>query len=450
MSCKLMHFLWYVSVLTSPFEKGGCQSRVRRGCFFYSIALVLILFLAQSVYAEIIKSYTIKLAPVCQKNNTLTVFSASQLPYLIGRPLRQLAFYHFSEQSEAMQASLQPIVFQIDQKDEQARFVLQPAGDNNALLSERDELVIRTEDLGNKLENNHETLLKKYKLVEIKVLSESLDKPEFIYINIDSSKPSEPVVKKKYLNYNKTDDVVSTDNFKIGFSELNPFLVDEFHWKLDNGQWSDDLSDMMKIRHKGRFLGLKFRRTQDDYSSVLTAVKQGPLRVIRRTENRIKVFWKLKTPALLIDYIMTQDGFIMDTIIDIPFKISFFFSNLETITTMDWNPDQSGHMSVYSPKLGTAIRIDGIDSKLKHKFNTIEDTHFSVATSKDILDVDLQIPKNFPVRAMLYLADKPDTADPPENFPGQTGNVGFKTLGWENIDGRLYHLKFTVCINKSL
>ncbi len=134
------------------------------------------------------------------------------------------------------------------------------------------------------------------------MLSGSLDNPRFIYINIDSSKISEPAGKEKYLNYNKTDDVVATDNFKIGFSELKPFLVDEFHWKLDNGQWSDDLSDMMKIRHKGRFLGLKFRRTQDDYSSVLTAVKQGPLRVIRRTENRIKVFWKLKTPALLIDY----------------------------------------------------------------------------------------------------------------------------------------------------
>ncbi len=411
-------------------------------------SFVFFLFLAQTTHAEIVKSYTIKLAPVCQKNNTLTVFSASQVPYLIGRPLRQLAFYRFSEPSEDMQT----IVFQIDQKDDQDRFVLQPAGDKNTLLSARDELVVRTEDLGKKIENNVK-ILKEHKLVEIKLLSGSLDNPGFIYINIASRKPSEPAGKEKYLNYNKTDDVVSADNFKIGFSELKPFLVDEFHWKIDNGQWSDDLSDMMKIRHKGRFFGLNFQRSQDDYSSALTAVKLGPLRVIRRTENRIKVFWKLKTPALLIDYIMTPDGFIMDTIIDIPFKISFFFSNLETITTMDWNPQQSGHLSVYTPKLGMDIPINGIDSKLKQEFNTIEATRFSVATLKGKLDVDLQIPENFPVRAMLYLADKPDIADPPENFPGQTGNVGFKTLGWENIDGRLYHLKFTVCIlnlNKSL
>ncbi len=446
MSDKLIHYLCFFSVLIFFFKKAECQSRVRRGCLFFNTVLVLVL-LSHSASAEIVKSYTIQLASVCQKKNTLTVFSVSQLPYLTGRPLRQLSFYRFSEPSEEMQASLQAIVFQIDQKDEQDRFVLKPAGDKNMLLSARDELVIRTEDLGEKIGNNVK-LLKEQKLVELKVLSESLDRPGFVYINMASSKSSEPARKKVQLNYNKTDDVVSTDIFKIGFSDLNPFLVDEFHWKLDNGQWSDDLSDMMKIRHKGRFFGLKFRRNQDDYSSVLTAVKQGPLRVIRRTENRIKVFWKLKTPTLLIDYIMTQDGFIMDTIIDIPFKISFFFSNLETITTMDWNPDQSGYMSVYSPKLGTAIRINGIDTKLKQTFNTIEDTHFSVATSKGNLDVDLQIPENFPVRAMLYLADKPGTPDPPETFPGQTGNVGFKTIGWEKIDGRLYHLKFTVCINK--
>ena len=441
MSYKPGCFLSSVSFMTSLFVKRGYQSRARHGCLLCGTILLSVLLLSQSVSAEIVKSYTIKLAPVCQKNNTLTVFSASQLPYLIGRPLRQLVFYRFSEPSEAMQA----IVFQIDQKDQQDRFVLRPAGDNNALLSAQDELLIRTEDLGEKIANNIKRL-KEYKLIELKVLSEALDNPGFVYIDMDSGKPSKPVWKEQYLNYNTTDDVVTTDNFKIGFSELKPFLVDEFHWKLDNGQWSDDLSDMMKIRHKGRFLGLNFSRSQDDYSSVLTAVKQGPLRVIRRTENRIKVFWKLKTPALLIDYIMTQDGFIMDTIIDIPFKISFFFSNLETITSMDWNPDQSGHMSVYSPKLGTDIRIDGSDSKLKQSFNSIEDTHFSVATSKGNLDVDLQIPENFPVRAMLYLADKPGRADPPENFPGQTGNVGFKTLGWENIDGRLHHLKFTVCI----
>jgi hypothetical protein len=279
------------------------------------------------------------------------------------------------------------------------------------------------------------------------VLSDSLEQPGWFYINIIPVKTAKQVVfQENYLSYDKVQDVISSSDFKIGFSGSRPFLIDMFKWRLDNNQWSSNLSDMMKIRHTGRFFGLPFRRTQDDYSSLLLAVKQGPLRVIRRTENRIKIFWKLKTPELYIDYIMTPDGFIMDTMIDIPFKISFFFSELETITTMDWNPEQNGKLAVYNTKLGETILINGIDSPLKQTFNKIEDSRFSVETFKGNLDVELQIPDNFPIHAMLYLNDHPDAVDPPENYPGQVGNVGFRTIGWEDIDSHLYHLKFTVCI----
>ncbi|MCK5664099.1 MAG: hypothetical protein KAI17_11460, partial [Thiotrichaceae bacterium] len=56
------------------------------------------------------------------------------------------------------------------------------------------------------------------------------------------------------------------------------------------------------------------------------------------------------------------------------------------------------------------------------------------------------IPDDFPIESNLYLRDAVDEADPPENHPGQFGNIGFKTTGWENIDNKLYHLKFTVCV----
>ncbi len=415
---------------------------------YYAILPVLLLMVSLSASAEIVKSYTLSQPSVCQGDNRLIVFSVSQMPYLTGLPARQLALFRFAEASSDKHTNpWQSIVFQIDQKDTQGRFLLPLQQNRGALLSAQDELVIRAKDLGQKLDPDSE-LLRQNKLLEIKVLSQSLDNAGWFYINIKADKGSLALNPERQLNYNKIQDTVASQNFKIRFSKSKPFLIDAFHWRLNNGLWSENLIDMMKIRHSGRFFGLKFRRTQDDYSSILAAVKQGPLRVIRRTENRIKVFWKLKTPLLFIDYIMLPDGFIMDTIIDIPFKISYFFSDLETFTTMDWNPDQSGYLSVYSPKLGAYIAINGMDSALKQTFNRIEDHYFSVKTFKGTLDVDLQIPDNFPIRAMLYLADKPDTVDPPENFPGQTANVGFRTIGWENIDSQLYHLKFTVCVHK--
>lgn len=399
--------------------------------------------------ADVVKSYTLKTIPVCQKNTQLMVFSAEDFPYLMGQPVKKLAFFSVLQRPEntATQADKQwqPVVFQIDQKDKHRRFILPPE-QAPAALSKQDELVIRKKDLGAKLHPDSE-ILNQYTLIEVKVLSDSLAEPGWFYINVMPLKRAKHYsLQKKYLSYNKAQDIISSADFKIGFSRSKPFLIDTFQWHLDNNQWSSDLSDMMKIRHKGHFLGLPFRRTQDDYSSVLSAVKQGPLRVIRRTENRIKVFWKLKTPKLYIDYIMTPDGFSMDTMVDIPFKISFFFSELETLTTMDWNPDQSGKLLVSNAQLARPIVINGKDSVLKQMFNNIEDNRFRVETFKGNLEVELQVPDNFPVHAMLYLKDNPDAVDPPENYPGQTGNVGFRTIGWEDIDSHLYHLKFTVCI----
>jgi len=250
------------------------------------------------------------------------------------------------------------------------------------------------------------------------------------------------------LNYEAEQDSVSSAIYKIGFAEQHPFLLNSFQWPLKNQPgWGTDITDTMKIRHTGQFLGVDFKRTQDDYLSQLVMVKQGPLRIIRRTENRIKVFWKLKSPALFIDYVMLPDGFIMDTMIDIPFKIGFFFSNLATITTMDWNDSQvSPPLSVQASRDYPEMPINGLTSADKEAFSQLAGNSFALASAMGDFKVALDIPDNFPIQSQLYLRDALQEPDPPENYPGQFGNAGFKTTGWENIASQLYHLQFTVCV----
>jgi hypothetical protein len=60
--------------------------------------------------------------------------------------------------------------------------------------------------------------------------------------------------------------------------------------------------------------------------------------------------------------------------------------------------------------------------------------------------IKLDIPDDFPIEPWLYLSDRTDVADPPENQPGQFGNVGYRTTGWEHIDTEVHHLKFTTCM----
>jgi len=432
----------------------------------YKILLGLfILMQLNVVHAQIIKTYKLKADSACSTEKSLLVISGHEIPLLSGTKADSLSLFSIS------QGTVHSIVLQIDQKDNQGRYILSNDPSerfaSRKILGDYDELVFRKKDLGERL--NSSLLLKgkldPLPLIEIQVVDEHSDvdnkktsgwlylAAEGIAVNagtINSNK------QKEFLIYESARDTVISSVYKIAFSKDKPFLLDAFQWRLSGriaGQsewsWSPDVVDTMKIRHTGHFFGFPFKRTDDDYSSQLVAVKAGPLRIIRRTENKVKVFWKLKSPALYIDYVMMPDGFVMASMIDIPFNISIFFSHLITITTMDWNNEyKQSDLMIISQQGKLKLPVNGQPTDAKDAFNHISAKQFSVSSKLGLFEVKLAIADDFPLHSQLYLRDALDEIDKPENYPGQFGNVGFKTTGWENIDTKLHHLKFTVCVDK--
>ena len=423
-----------------------------------------LLLLSHFSYSQIIETYTIRSNVVCAGDNSLVVITAAQLPALSGHSIKQVSLLNYSRER------FYKIVFQIDQKDAQGRYILddmrnkeidkknndknrQADRDSAGIINtftDKDELVFRSKDLNERVDYSSK-FLKYYSLIELEIISGTeLEKTsKWLYIKLDSEASEPDLEHNKALNYDDKQDEVTSSVYKIGFSKAYPFLLDRFHWRLpDQAGWTPDITDMMKIRHTGRFFGLPFKRTQEDYYSQLIAVKEGPLRIIRRTENNIRVFLRLKSPALFIDYIMLPNGFVMDSLIDIPFKVSFFFSELATITTMDWNNSADNlDLSIQADKEYTTIPINGLASDKKKAFNQIAGNTFSLTSNRGDFNVALDIPDDFPIQSDLYLRDALDELDAPENYPGQFGNIGFKTTGWENVGSQLYHLNFIVCVN---
>jgi len=419
------------------------------------------LFQATYSYAQIIASYTLKADSVCSSEDGLMVISGREIPQLSGSNREKISLLNVLHNKK------QSIVFQIDKKDTQGRYILNNntsgISDTSKIMGDQDELVFRKKDLGEHLSPSSE-LLKQHSLIEIEVIygqgrhggAAHKKVSGWIYIALNDISPDFQKQNKPFVYDSEQDSVISSV-YKIAFSKEKPFLLDEFHWRLPEQspklaqptEWSSDMTDTMKIRHIGNFLGFPFKRTDDDYYSQLIDIKEGPLRIIRRTENKVKIFWKLKSPALYIDYVMMPDGFVMDSMIDIPFNISFFFSDLVTITTMDWDhaPDLPG-LTIKSEASNLKLPVNGRLSDDKDTFNQIAATEFSLMSQLGQFDVKLDIPDDFPIYSQLYLRDALHEIDLPENYPGQFGNVGFKTTGWENIGSKLHHLKFTVCVDK--
>ncbi len=378
----------------------------------------------------------------CKSPDSLSVISAEDLPALLGKPIRQITLLHYRDQQ------LLSITSQIDQRDSEGHYLLNgksAADSRTPVLGPNDEIIFRLSDRGARRPSTPVST-EQAALVEIEVNDPQTGQTGWIYAAWSGQSANAPA--RELIRYSAATDSAETGIYKISFSSRHPFLIENFHWRLATGGWSPDLLDAMKIRHQGNMFGfIPFKRTEDDYTSRLTGVKTGPLRVIRHTENHVRILWSLKTPAVYIDYVMMPDSFVMDTIIDIPFNLGLFFSGVETLTTVDWrNAPALPELTISSPDTTSSLVVNGQMSDRKHQFNTVSGTRFSVHSTYGSIFIKLDIPDDVPIQPWLYLNDRLDVADPPENQPGQFGNVGYRTTGWENIDTEVRHVKFTTCM----
>lgn len=82
----------------------------------------------------------------------------------------------------------------------------------------------------------------------------------------------------------------------------------------------------------------------------------------------------------------------------------------------------------------------------KEQFNRSVEKQFALESAYGLLMVQLELEKNLPISARLALQDDRTHLDAPENIPGQFGNVGFVTTGWEKLNTASHHLMFNVLL----
>ena len=252
---------------------------------------------------------------------------------------------------------------------------------------------------------------------------------------------------QRHVHYDANADTVATDVYRIGFSRALPFLVDSFQWVGPGGTVrTANMLDGMKVRHTGKlFSSFDFLRTQDDYRSELLSVKSGPVRIIRRTRNRVRMFLGLRTPSLYIDYFVYSNQLTMDLIIDLPFKIGLFLSDVQTLTTVDWRElPGAAPMRLLTRAHPAGYVIDGRMSDAKRDIGKSIDTDYVIATSGGDILVTLAIDPGIPIEKRTYLLDDQSLPDPPEAVVGQYGNSGYATTGWERVGSGVYHMLFNL------
>ena len=414
---------------------------------FFALPLCLCLLMNTPLNTQAREAVMVEKAPVTYPLSSLyypVVLSGRQLPSLLERPLGRMSLY------ASRGGNLAPIPFQVDRRNRRGEFEIFPE-EKDHRFDENDECVFMVADAGEKLE----AMPDRFEILgatEIVLTDPKTQERLFVYALLFPDEPPERS-SRDYVTYHSAKDTVETATYRVVFSQEKPFLVTAIHWKeAETQRYAQDYTDTMKVRHRGKlFHQFDFLRTEDDYTSRVIGVKDGPVRVIRQTLNRVRVLWKLRTPTIAVDYIHYANAFFMDTRINPRFKPGLFFSDLETVMTVDSRPGPSlPDTRVYTDTAGESAFFDGKMTDGEHQMNLkggralIVDNHYGKILAT------LEFDKASPVEARPYFMDDVNSPDPPENVPGQFGNMGFVSSGWERIDTSVHHLVFTVYMIRNI
>lgn len=378
------------------------------------------------------------------------ILTGAALTRLVRVPLSRIAVYAWQ------QGEFRPIPFQLDRRDSDGNFQIpssktESTEDDAAKFDANDECVFMAADAGDKAPRGHD-MRAAVSLTEIEVRGAAAGQSRWAYAAALAA-PRLARAGANYVGYDKTNDTVTSAAYRVRFSPEQPFLVSTLSLKDPHSdQWSANLLDTMKVRHAGKLFGrFDFVRTQADYRSRLVAVKVGPVRVIRRTANRVHVLGWLRTPTIHIDYLCYRRGVTMDLLIDVPFRIGWFFSGMLTRMTMDWNGTADFPATrIYSRSFPEGVPISGKMSAEKVRFNESGDREFTMANKYAAMPVRMDYGADLPIEHRVFLRDDQDQPDPPETVPGQFGHLGFIATGWERMDTKLHHMALTVSMQPPL
>jgi hypothetical protein len=373
------------------------------------------------------------------------VLRADSLPFLLNAQANWISLY------AANKGHLQPIPFQIDKVDKRGRYQFATSEQDKreearSRIDANDEIAFMVGDLGERWSG---TLKTAEPVLEIRLTDPESGVTRWLYVRVGQRRSSSS---SDYVHYEADSDFIAGRNYRVGFSDDVPFLLDHLQRRTAPQQrWSKNLVDTMKVQHRGSFLhNFEFSRNHGDYHSRVIAVKDGPVRVIRRTLNNVRVIWFLNTPNIEVDFVAYANSFYVDTLLDIPFRIGSFFSGLDTRFSIDWREDVGlDGARLYSQGITAGVAIDGVMSPRERDMNGMQDAHILFASRYGDMLVTLGIPENLPIGFRNFIQDDRAVADPPETIPGQFGNFGFLTSNWEEVNTDLHHLMFHAYLTPS-
>ena len=372
------------------------------------------------------------------------IVSGAKLPALLGSPIDNIRVYAASSNGK-----LRPVPFQVDERDASGEYVYKGMKDtDNGKLDKNDELVFMIRDTGGRAgKKTWPAGISKSAEIE---LTDPVDGGKAWAYVFAFAKNTPASSSADYVNCLRGCNFIDAHNYILSFSPKAPMVFDNLTIKKQGGGAGKDTMDRLKVRFHGETrLKIVVDRHEEDFTSKVVGIIDGPVRVIRRTDNRMILVGRLPTPSSVSEQIYYYDSFVFPIIVNVPISLdTLMLDTWLRVTSESAFPPKTKFYNANNLK---GVLVDGKMSDAEKNLNHASYNWQVVAFNDppatgawlNRLDFDK---KKTPARIELYYVDDVNDKDAPDEFPGQIGNLGYYIKDVHKL-GAGQHLISTIMYN---
>jgi hypothetical protein len=322
--------------------------------------------------------------------------------------------------------TLQPMPFQVDERDESGQLELpngpQPSQDESpGVFDDNDLLVFGARDLGDQAPVAD--------AAEVEVADPLTGVRRWAYVRLDAGAPSNLPAD---VEYDPGAHRVRAREYSL---TLGPHVPTAFSFVDGRRAYGRNLLDRLKVRVTARVLWglLQFHRNEEDVTTELLAWKGGPVRVINRSQLKVRLGYGLSPPKIVSEDFYTADTFESPIIVRLPFDLRYVFGDLTVQIFLDF--DGLRNSRVFAN--GRQAEPIGCDQPAPDANGTATNW-FGVTGPEGTFVQALRVSPTLQTLHSALYAVANRTPDPPERVPGNCPGVGYTLTQWSGM-GRGTH-----------
>lgn len=324
-----------------------------------------------------------------------------------------------------------PIPWQLDERDAEGRLALTEGPEPNpddppGLIDDDDELRWMVEDAGRRMAAA-EIPAGATCALEIRVRPGSGgDRWAYAFALPVLAPRSE----RRYVRYDPARDVITGTRVALGFGGQTPQYLAV---RREGDAREVNLLDRLKVRVSARFLGvIPVSRDESDLTTEFVAWHAGPIRVIRRQRQWVRVGFGLRSPTFGSDTYFYRDFAALPVSLRLNFPPTYFFRGIEVRAILDFR-DLRG-WQVQADGLGHPLTVGATTSSDAERFNHLRGEWFAlVGPDATLLQVLGASPSLATVSKHLFYRELTAAAEP-EAVAGEMPGVGYRLTDWARVD----------------